>query len=321
MATRFPALMTNAGGMVPWKLFSRRMTTSFPRNNTLKQLPGLSFPRSCSRRTRSLLSMRSLFTTSDRSGRTASAALGTRHGYSSAPAPATAQDNEARVSSSLQGAKISVAEGVPNMGVGRSVWESGLRMVDYLEKNNRDSLRGAKVLELGTGTGIVGISVASLGANVVLTDREEKLLGLVNKNIEANRKAIKAGGGSAKTEIMDWSNRAGTSTVALTEGPFDYIIASDILYSSPSHGMLLETLWQCACVDTKVLIAYPSRDLEWEVRSKGVDPVPPDERCMHKFSQLTAQRFHIEIVSYYPPSEPRRGNKGYSVYVMSMQLK
>jgi len=230
-------------------------------------------------------------------------------------------DPENRIKSSLKSAEIKVAEGVPNMGVGRSVWESGLRLVDYLEKNERDMIRGSRVLELGTGTGIVGISVASMGAEVVVTDREEKLLNLVKRNIEANQKAILGGGGSAKAEIMDWSNRARTSTVALTEGPFDYIIASDILYSSPSHPMLVETLWQCTCVDTKILIAYPSRDLEWEVRSKGVDPVPPDEKCLHKFAQLTAARFRSEIVSYYPPSEPRRGNKGYSVYIMSMQLK
>eukprot|EP00467_Chlorarachnion_reptans_P014086 CAMPEP_0114489682 /NCGR_PEP_ID=MMETSP0109-20121206/2024_1 /TAXON_ID=29199 /ORGANISM="Chlorarachnion reptans, Strain CCCM449" /LENGTH=207 /DNA_ID=CAMNT_0001666219 /DNA_START=337 /DNA_END=960 /DNA_ORIENTATION=- len=207
------------------------------------------------------------------------------------------------------------------MGVGRSVWESGLRLVDYLEGNHRESLKGARVLELGTGTGIVGISVATMGADVVMTDREEKLLGLVNRNVETNKDSLVRGGGTARTELMDWSNRARTTNIALTCGPFDYIIASDILYSSPSHGMLVETLWQCTSVDTTVLIAYPSRDLEWEVRCKGVDPVPPDERCHHKFAALTAERFRSEIVSYFPPSEPRRGNKGYSVYIMKLQLK
>uniref|UniRef100_A0A7S4E1F2 Calmodulin-lysine N-methyltransferase n=2 Tax=Lotharella globosa TaxID=91324 RepID=A0A7S4E1F2_9EUKA len=160
-----------------------------------------------------------------------------------------------------------------------------------------------------------------MGASVVMTDREEKLLQLVNKNIEANKETIVRGGGETATELMDWNNRAKTAQVALTKGPFDYIIASDILYSSPSHAMLVETLWQCASIDTKVFIAYPSRDLEWEVRSKGVDPVPPDERCLHKFTGLAAERFDSSIAQYYPPTEPRRGNKGYSVYVMGMQLK
>eukprot|EP00954_Amorphochlora_amoebiformis_P019273 1331609-Amorphochlora_amoeboformis.AAC.2 len=39
-----------------------------------------------------------------------------------------------------------------------------------IQCHHRESITGAKVLELGTGTGIVGISVASMGANVVVTD-------------------------------------------------------------------------------------------------------------------------------------------------------
>jgi len=230
-------------------------------------------------------------------------------------------ESDNKVASPLKAVPVTVNEGVPNMGVGRSVWESGLRLIDFLEENHREEIKGAKVLELGTGTGIVGISAATMGADVVMTDREEKLLELVEKNIQTNSKSIEIGGGTCVTERMDWGNRGRTTEVALTKGPFNFIIASDILYSSPSHIMLLETLWQCTDVDTTVLIAYPSRDLEWDVRSKGVDPVPPDEKCLHKFTQLTAERFDSEIVKYFPPAEPRRGNKGYSVYVMRMKLK
>ncbi|GAB5356994.1 hypothetical protein AAMO2058_000335700 [Amorphochlora amoebiformis] len=230
-------------------------------------------------------------------------------------------ENKGRISSSLDSASVSVLEGVPNMGVGRTVWESGLRLIDFLEKEHRESIMGAKVLELGTGTGIVGISVASMGANVVVTDREEKLLQLVKKNIDMNQEAIIAGGGSVETKQMDWGNRETTSKVAITCGPFDYIIASDVLYSSPSHINLVETLWQCAGVDTKIIITYPSRDLEWEVRSKGGDPRPPSEKCTHKFTAHVEERFHHNIIEFYAPTEPRRGNRGYSVYVMEMRLK
>jgi methylase of polypeptide subunit release factors len=46
------------------------------------------------------------------------------------------------------------------------------QLVDYLEENYAKELQqGATVLELGAGTGVVGVSMACMGARVVLTDR------------------------------------------------------------------------------------------------------------------------------------------------------
>ena len=46
--------------------------------------------------------------------------------------------------------------------------------------------KGKKVLELGAGTGVVGIVLGLLGAQVTLTDQAQ-LLPLLKENIELNK--------------------------------------------------------------------------------------------------------------------------------------
>lgn len=64
---------------------------------------------------------------------------------------------------------------------------------------------GAHVLDVGSGTGIQGITAAGLGAHVTLTDLPE-LQPLLSANVAANQQLIEAAGGSANVQILDWSN-------------------------------------------------------------------------------------------------------------------
>ncbi|KAH0620211.1 hypothetical protein JD844_020258 [Phrynosoma platyrhinos] len=88
-------------------------------------------------------------------------------------------------------------------GTGSVVWDAALVLARFLEKKEEEeeeeaavglgsprlSLRRAAVLELGAGTGLVGLMAACLGANVTVTDLEE-VQDLLKMNIENNQHLI-----------------------------------------------------------------------------------------------------------------------------------
>jgi hypothetical protein len=66
-------------------------------------------------------------------------------------------------------------------------------------------LQGAKVLELGSGTGIAGIAAAACGADVTLTDLLTAQP-LLCANISQNQPLVRNAGGSATAAVLDWSS-------------------------------------------------------------------------------------------------------------------
>ena len=63
-------------------------------------------------------------------------------------------------------------------GVGATIWDAGLALARYFEfqvAEGKDCFRDQRVLELGSGTGLVGLVLAHLGARVTLTDKSSAL--------------------------------------------------------------------------------------------------------------------------------------------------
>jgi len=74
-------------------------------------------------------------------------------------------------------------------------------LAKYLEKTFTHQLVGKTVLELGAGTGLVGIVASVLGSKrVVLTDLPYALTN-TQANVEANRLALK---GDVEVSSLDW---------------------------------------------------------------------------------------------------------------------
>ncbi|KFY87385.1 hypothetical protein V498_07194 [Pseudogymnoascus sp. VKM F-4517 (FW-2822)] len=117
------------------------------------------------------------------------------------------------------------------------------------------SLAAPSVLELGSGTGLLGLAAAALwGAKVVMTDLPAIVPNLT-RNVEANEGAVGVHGGSARTDVLDWSS--------MTRGPeFDLVIAADSLYE-PEHPV-----WLAQAIDgrlgrgegARALVGFPLRD-------------------------------------------------------------
>ncbi|XP_041070088.1 EEF1A lysine methyltransferase 3-like [Carcharodon carcharias] len=136
------------------------------------------------------------------------------------------------------------------MGVSSYVWESGIVLCRYFEKENI-SFTGKKVIELGSGTGIVGILATLLGGTVTMTDQPE-ILKQINNNISIN---------------IPFACRHRLKVCALTWGEnqtdfatdYDVILGSDLVYSSSSYPALVDTLRYLCSQGTTIYLASEFR--------------------------------------------------------------
>ncbi|XP_053545477.1 protein N-lysine methyltransferase METTL21D [Bombina bombina] len=164
--------------------------------------------------------------------------------------------------------------------VGCVVWDAAIVLAKYLEGPEFTSheglcLAGRTILELGAGTGIVGIMAATVGADVTVTDLED-LQDLMKINIERNSHLIT---GSCQVKVLKWGDR-----LADFMTPPDYIIMADCLYYEESLEPLLKTLKDLAGSDTCILCCY-------EQRTMGKNP-----EIERKFFELLKNDFEYKEV-------------------------
>jgi predicted nicotinamide N-methyase len=144
-------------------------------------------------------------------------------------------------------------------------WNS-LRPAASHVPDNPDTI---SVLELGAGTGLVGLSAAAIwNTNVVLSDLAPIVPGLA-ANICTNRKTLCALGGSAFCGTLDWANpdklvlhsSSTTTTLQAETNKATVILAADTIYSEEHPGILSGTIlrWLKHGPEARVIIAYPMR--------------------------------------------------------------
>uniref|UniRef100_A0A8C9MFU8 Protein N-lysine methyltransferase METTL21A n=1 Tax=Serinus canaria TaxID=9135 RepID=A0A8C9MFU8_SERCA len=115
----------------------------------------------------------------------------------------------------------------------------------YLEMEGID-LRDRSVIELGAGTGLLGIVVTLLGARVTLTDRAAALE-LLESNVQANLPPELRP--RAVVKELTW----GKDLDNFSPGAFDLILGADIVYLEETFAELLGTL-EHLCSERAVIL-------------------------------------------------------------------
>lgn len=183
-----------------------------------------------------------------------------------------------------------------NDNLGLKTWGSSLIMANRLINKNKtpDNYLLGSVLELGSGTGLVGIVSSILGYDTYLTDLIE-----IIPNLKEN---IKLNNIDAKVDELNWCDPSSFLSKYGTK-KFNTIILSDPIYSSKHPLWVVEMIEKFLDYNTeaRVLIQIPlrpsfeaERNLLWVLMSKdfketeheienGNDDFGEMEFCFKKF--------------------------------------
>ncbi|NWU75572.1 MT21A methyltransferase, partial [Onychorhynchus coronatus] len=174
------------------------------------------------------------------------------------------------------------------LGVAAVVWDAAVVLCAYLEMEGID-LRDRSVIELGAGTGLLGIVATLLGksffvcsfktlnncsARVTMTDREAALE-FLEANVQANLPSELRP--RAVVKELTW----GKDLDNFPPGAFDFVLGADIVYLEETFAELLQTLEHLCTEQTVILLACRIRY----------------ERD-HKFLKMLRDRFSVYEVHY-----------------------
>ncbi|NXU62660.1 MT21A methyltransferase, partial [Horornis vulcanius] len=174
------------------------------------------------------------------------------------------------------------------LGVAAVVWDAAVVLCAYLEMEGID-LRDRSVIELGAGTGLLGIVVTLLGtkepagvralystccAHVTITDRAAALE-FLESNVQANLPPELRP--RAVVKELTW----GKDLDNFPAGAFDFILGADIVYLEETFVELLQTLEHLCSERTVILLSCRIRY----------------ERDL-KFLKMLRERFSVSEVHY-----------------------
>jgi predicted nicotinamide N-methyase len=150
------------------------------------------------------------------------------------------------------------------------LWRSGVALARELDG---EALRGLRVVELGCGLAVPSLAAARSGAAVLATDSSAEALALVERNAQANALRV-------ETAAVDWAE----PDELVSRGPFDLVLAADVLYERASVAPLLALLPRLA---PEAWLADPGRPaagafLEQAGRRWSVDTRVQDVVRLHR---------------------------------------
>lgn len=120
-------------------------------------------------------------------------------------------------------------------GCGGQLWPAGMVLSKYMLRKHKDDIQDSSIVELGAGSGLVGLAVAigcGIDKTLLITD-QKPMFALMEQNIILNNLQSKA-----RAAIYDW----GELVPAQVPSHPDIILAADCVYFEPAFPLLQKTL-------------------------------------------------------------------------------
>ncbi len=125
------------------------------------------------------------------------------------------------------------------------LWPSALALARMVAAR---ALHGARTLELGCGLGLPSLAAALAGGRVLATDWSPDAVAMTARNAERNDLWI-------ETLVCSWSE----PEPLLERGPWDLVLASDVLYEARNGDALAPLLPRLLAPHGEVWLADPGR--------------------------------------------------------------
>ncbi|MDE0314265.1 MAG: methyltransferase domain-containing protein [Candidatus Poribacteria bacterium] len=125
------------------------------------------------------------------------------------------------------------------------LWESAIGLARHISELDK-VLSDKRVLEIGCGIGVAGITACQAGAKVIFTDFEHDALLFAKHNAQQN------GIDSAIFIQMDWN-------ALCFQDKFDIILASDVIYEEQNWEPILSLLQNLLNPDGVAFFSEPNR--------------------------------------------------------------
>lgn len=191
------------------------------------------------------------------------------------------------------------------------LWPNNTHDVDRLQYW-QESLSNKNVLELGAGVGVVGISLASVGAHVLLTDLPTLVENAIEPNLIRNEttnaetkcpewlssysNAVSINDGWAATTPVDWNQPVEHQLTEKQKCPIDLIVASDCVFLVSMLNSLLDTVAEIftSSPNASLLLSFQRRDAQDGDESESFTTV---NRVM---KNVQARKWCMECLAWRP---------------------
>ncbi|KAF9651274.1 S-adenosyl-L-methionine-dependent methyltransferase [Thelephora ganbajun] len=118
-------------------------------------------------------------------------------------------------------------------GCGGIAWPAGEVLSSYLLQQGPSFLENKTVLELGSGTGLVGLVAGYIGAERVWITDQSPLLDIMRQNVQLNSLSS-----TVTVAELNWGDPLPPSI----PHKYDVILAADCVYFEPAFPLLAKTL-------------------------------------------------------------------------------